>query len=118
MPFAPELDDLYVLGIREVCENLGLVVERADEVEHNGMILDVILSKIREATVIVAEVSAHNPNVYYETGFAHALGKPVVVCSRAGSERPFDVSGINHVIYGSIVDFKGRFRSRLEATIL
>ena len=39
MPFAPEFNDIYILGIREVAENLGVTVERADSIEHNQAFL-------------------------------------------------------------------------------
>ena len=42
MPFAKEFEDIYLLGIREVAEGLGFIVERADDIEHNETILDVI----------------------------------------------------------------------------
>lgn len=117
MPFAPELDDLYMLGIRETCEQLGFVVERADEVEHNVAIMEVILDRIRTADVVVGEMSHSNPNVYYEVGYAHALDRPVILCSRTGNPIPFDLAAINHILYSSIVDFRDKFRRRLTAVL-
>jgi len=115
MPLAAELDDLYVLGIREVTESLGIVVERADELLHNESIVAVIQGKLSSCDIVIAEVSATNPNVYYEVGFAHALAKPVVLMSREGSEIPFDVAGFNHVRYTSILDLREKLKARLGA---
>jgi hypothetical protein len=73
MPFAKDFDDVYILGIREVAAKLGLVVERADNIEHNIQILEVIQQRIRDAELIVADTSLPNPNVFYEVGYAHAF---------------------------------------------
>ena len=48
MPFADEFVDVYVLGIRDVAEKLGFAVQRADDMEHNSNILEVIQGQIRQ----------------------------------------------------------------------
>jgi nucleoside 2-deoxyribosyltransferase len=113
MPFSPELDDVYHLGIREVVSSSGGSCERADELSYVGGIMEKIYDSIRRADVIIAEVTQPNPNVYYEIGFAHALGKPVVIITRDIKSSPFDLSGYNHIVYKSIVDL----RNRLDATL-
>jgi hypothetical protein len=114
MPFAPELDDIYHLGIRETVRTLGGACERADEIEHTGGILEKIYDSIRAASVIIAEVSVPNPNVFYEVGFAHALGKPVVLLTRDISSSPFDLRGYNHIVYKSIVELRKSLESMLR----
>jgi hypothetical protein len=61
MPFAPEFQDVYILGIRDVAERLRLVVEHADSIEHNGEIIDIIREKIRTCDVVVADTTGRNP---------------------------------------------------------
>jgi Restriction endonuclease len=106
MPFAPDLDDVYHFGIRETIHTLGGACERADEIQHTGGILEKIYDSIRDASIIIAEVSFPNPNVFYEIGFAHALGKPVVLLTRDISNSPFDLRGYNHIVYKSIVELR------------
>lgn len=117
MPFTQELEDVYVLGIREVAERLGYVVERADDIEPNSDILKIILERIERADAVVAETSDRNPNVYYEVGYSHARGRPTVLLTRLGVEIPFDLRGVNHVIYSSIVDLRDRLAARLAETV-
>lgn len=114
MPFAPELDDVYHLGIRETVQHAGGACERADEIQHTGGILEKIYASIRGATVVIAEVSYPNPNVFYEVGFAHALAKPVVLLTRDVSSSPFDLRGYNHIVYKSIVDLRRSLASMLS----
>jgi hypothetical protein len=114
MPFTPELDDVYHLGIREVVAKVGGSCERADEMQHVGGIVEKIYDSIKGADIIIAELTAANPNVYYEVGFAHALGKPVILLTRNIQNTPFDLRVYNHVIYSSIVDLRDRLDRMLS----
>lgn len=113
MPFADEFTDVYVLGIRDVAEKMGFAVQRADDIEHNSNILDVIQEHIRRSDVVVADMTGRNANVFYEIGYALALERPTVLICRKGETIPFDLQAINHICYGSIVDLKDRLEKRL-----
>ena len=117
MPFAAEFDDVYVLGIREVIEKLGMVVDRADDIEHNANILTVVQESIRNADVVIGETTSKNPNCFYEIGYAHALGKPTILIGRAGQEIPFDLRALNLVVYSSIVELRDSLSRRVKATL-
>lgn len=114
MPFTAELADVYHLGIREVVANIGGSCERADGIQHVGGIIEKIYNSIKGADIIIAELTVPNPNVYYEVGFAHALGKPVILLTRNIQNTPFDLRGYNHVIYSSIVDLRERLDRMLR----
>jgi hypothetical protein len=117
MPFDREFNDVYLLGIRDVAERLGYVVERADEIEHDGYIVDAITDRLRACDVLVADTSTRNPNVFYEVGYGHALSTPTVLISREGADLPFDVSALNHIRYGSIVDLREKLERRLRSML-
>jgi hypothetical protein len=117
MPFAKEFGDVYIIGIREVVEKIKLVVERADDIEHNSQILEVIQQKIRDYDLIIADVTLPNPNVFYEVGYAHAAGTPTILVSRSGQKPPFDLQSFNHVFYESIVDLRDKLEKRIRATL-
>jgi hypothetical protein len=118
MPFAAEFQDIYILGIREVAEKLGFVVERADSIEHNGSILQLIQDKIKAADAIIADTTNHNANVFYEIGYAHALNKPTILICRKGTPIPFDVQSVNLILYESIVDLRERLEKRIRGTLM
>jgi len=117
IPFTPEFNDIYILGIREVAEQLGIIVERADSIEHNQSIPDVIREKIIRADVVIADTTQHNPNVFYEVGLAHGVQKETILICRDAGDIPFDIAAINHVVYSSIVELRERLRARLTATL-
>lgn len=115
MPFASEFEDLYIYGIRDVAERLGLFVERADEVEHSGNIVELVQEKIRTSDAVVADTSVMNPNVFYEIGYAHGVTTPTVLACRDGAQMPFDIQSVNHIRYKNINDLNRRLESRLRS---
>lgn len=115
MPFAESFDDVYILGIREVAERQGYVVERADDIEHNQDILAVLQNQIRTADVVIADTTQQNPNVFYEIGYAHAANKPTILVSRKGEKIPVDLQSLNHIFYSTIVDLREKLTKRLKA---
>jgi len=117
MPFDPEFNDIYILGIREVAEKLGIVVERADDVEHNQSIPDLIKERILKCDVVIAETSKLNPNVFYEVGLAHGVQKETILLCRDAKSIPFDLGSINHLVYSSIVELRERLEKRIRMTL-
>jgi Nucleoside 2-deoxyribosyltransferase len=105
MPFASDFDDVYKLGIKPACENAGAYAERIDEQLFGESILDRIYNQISKADIIVADMTGRNPNVFYEVGYAHALGKRVILLTQQEKDIPFDLKHYPHIIYkGRISD--------------
>jgi len=100
MPLSSDFDDVYKLGIKPACEEAGAYAERVDEQIFEESILQRIYNQISKADVIVSDMTGRNPNVFYETGYAHALGKPVVLLTRTADDIPFDLKHYPHIIYG------------------
>jgi hypothetical protein len=78
MQFSDPYNEVYRDAIRPLIIEIGYEPFRVDEVAGPGIILNDIWNNIAEASVVIAEVSEANPNVYYEIGVAHALRKPTV----------------------------------------
>lgn len=99
MPFSEDFDDVYSLGIRESCAQAGAFCERVDEQIFQGTILERIYNQIAKADFIVADMTGRNPNVFYEVGYAHALGKPTILLTQNVEDIPFDLRHFPHIIY-------------------
>ena len=90
-PFHPRERGTFS-AIVEAFQPFPVKVLRGDEEGAEGDVLRHIVSMIVRARIIVANISSRNPNVMYELGIAHALGKPVImISSTSGEELPFDV---------------------------
>lgn len=116
MPFSREFTDVYELGIKPVLKAAGFNPVRADEIQHNTGILSVIYDQIASAHVLIADLSGQNPNVYYETGYAHGMGKEVVLLTQDINDIPFDLRGLNHIHYeGQITILKQKLEKRIKS---
>ena len=98
-PFGVPFDEYYREIITPSAKSAGLEVVRADEVYGVRPIMEDIVTGIIEADVIIAEVTRRNPNVNYELGMAHALGKPVVIISQSADDIPFDYRHVRAILY-------------------
>lgn len=89
-----KFDKRYCDIYKPAIEAAGLEAYRVDQDPGVQVPIDSIEKGIRQAAVCLADITADNPNVWYELGFAYAAGKPVVmVCSeeRTGNKYPFDI---------------------------
>jgi hypothetical protein len=104
MPFDPKFDDIYKLGIKETAEKLGISAERVDEqIFHKENILERIYNQINAADFIISDMTGRNPNVFYETGYAHAKGKTCLLLTSDADDIPFDLKHHRHIVYGNSI---------------
>lgn len=114
MPFDSAFDDIYKLGIKETCENLDVYCERVDEQIYDEKILDRIYNQINKADIVIADMTGKNPNVFYETGYAHALNKKVILLTQKADDIPFDLKHYHHIVYdGKIIKLKEELAKRV-----
>ncbi len=115
MPFDPVFDDVYKLGIKAAAIEAGGYCERVDEQIFEERMLDRIYNQINKADVIIADLTGKNPNVFYETGYAHALEKKVILLTQHSEDIPFDLKHHYHIVYeGSITNLKDELTRRLK----
>jgi hypothetical protein len=97
-PFAPQFESVFD-AIREAAVSAGFRVLRAKDIwEHSAVIQDVF-SLIFKAHIIVCDFTGKNPNVFYEAGIAHTLGKHVVPITQASADIPFDLQHHRYLSY-------------------
>lgn len=73
-------------------------VVRADQIGKPGMITAQVIEHIVNARVVVADLSFHNPNVFYEVALRHACRKPVVQLIRLADPIPFDLDQFRTIV--------------------
>ncbi|MEL7657806.1 MAG: hypothetical protein AAGU75_18080, partial [Bacillota bacterium] len=72
---------------------------------------------INEARIIIADLIHRNPNVFYETGIAHTLGKDVILISQEQGDIPFDLRHIRTIFYKNTPRGAEEFSKKLIQTI-
>jgi hypothetical protein len=91
-----------------------MTIARADDFFIGGHIMTEIWSAIVKAKVLIADCTGRNPNVFYEIGLAHALGKPVVLITQASEDVPFDLRHYRYIQY----EFTPRGMKSFEDTLI
>ncbi len=114
MQFTDEFNTMYTEVIKPVCERYGYEVIRADDMYTNGLLIEDITSAIKNSSLIIADITPDNPNVYYELGYAHAIKKPtIMLCDKTRQKLPFDISGLRCIFYENSIAGKSKVEKLL-----
>src|SRR6185312_8220962 len=102
-------------------QRAGYKDERIDRVEHSNRIDDEIVAWIRKSKFVVADCTGHRGGVYYEAGFAHGLGIPVIWTVRADQldQVHFDTRQYNFIQWteGDFEELTKRVAIRIESVV-
>ncbi len=71
----PELDDMYESIYKPIAQECGLRLYRVDKDNEGDLIKKTIDKYIKEAEIIIADLTNERPSCYHEVGFAYGLGK-------------------------------------------
>jgi hypothetical protein len=116
MAFREESEDAFT-AIKEVCKERGLKCSRTDQDPTTSRVYQRIVSEIRRATFVIADVTVGTLNVYYELGYAEALGKPVIVIAKEGTDLPFDTRDIPTTLYRNQTRLKAMLGERIDGLV-
>jgi len=125
MWFDESMNDIYNQAIAPAIKEAGYKPLRIDRKQHNNKIDDEIIAEIRRSRFLVSDFTygkkGMRGGVYYEAGFAHGLGIPVIFTCKNddGVELHFDTRQYNHILWREkeIEKFKKELSDRISATI-
>ncbi len=106
MPFDAGFNAVYD-SIRQAADNVGLRCRRADDIWENAAIIQDVVALIDRSRIVVCDCTGRNPNVFYEAGIAHSLGREVILITQNDGDIPFDLRHLRYIRY--LNNAEGRF---------
>lgn len=87
------------IAVKNACDNLNLECKKADDIWENATFIQDIFELIFTSKVVIADFTGKNPNVFYEVGIAHTLGKTVIPITQSIDDVPSDLGHYRALIY-------------------
>lgn len=117
MPFEEALKEVYISGIKETLEDSGWSCHRSDERFDTPEVVCTICKSVQESSLILADLTGRNPNVFLEIGLAFGLEKYVVFLSQKSEDIPFDTKTFRAIIYDphKLPDLKRKIHTLLRS---
>lgn len=119
MPFEESLTQIYNGIVKPTVEAKNLVCRRGDDINSNNVIIHDIWKSICESHFVIADLSTRNPNVMYELGIAHTVGKETILIhqSDGAPNFPFDISHIRIINYENTAIGGNKLKDTLSGVI-
>ena len=121
MWFDDSTDEVYEKGIKKSVVDCGYTPRRIDKKHHFNKICDEAIAEIRRSRFVVADFThgadGARGSVFYEAGFAHALGLPVIFSCRKDQKLHFDTRQYTHILWETEEDLYTQLREKIGALI-
>lgn len=114
MPFDAGFNAVFD-SIRQAADNAGLRCRRADDIWENAAIIQDVVALLDRSRIVVCDCSGRNPNVFYEAGIAHALGRDVILITQSEHDIPFDLRHLRHIRYLNNAEGRAALTEALQA---
>ncbi len=115
MPFQDEMEDVYEYGIQNTVRKAGYLCERADLSSFTGDVMEWVRKRIRSASLLIADLSGANANVYLEVGYSWGVGVKTILLVQEAEQLKFDVRGQRCIVYKRIKDLEESLYKELVA---
>ena len=109
----PNLDDIYDV-YKDCFSKFSIKAIRADDIEHEDIITKKIIEEIKTSEFLVGDLTNERPSVYYEIGYAHSLGRRVILYRKKNTSMHFDLVAYNCPEYENMKELKKILLKRLE----
>ncbi|RWD36102.1 MAG: hypothetical protein E5W59_02990 [Mesorhizobium sp.] len=119
MPFEADLTAIYESFVKPTVESKNLICRRADDLHTNNAIMQDIWKSICEARIVIADLTNLNPNVMYELGISHTVGKETILIhqNKGQVHFPFDVTHFRILTYTDTATGGDELKRKLSSTI-
>ena len=117
MPFTQDWsNDLWEEVLKPTITESDLIPIRADDL-YGANIMEDVWQSILKAELIICDTTGRNPNVFYELGIAHTLGKKVILLTQNINDIPFDLQSYRHIQYSLSISGGNQLKQTLKRYI-
>ncbi|KQP46673.1 hypothetical protein ASF31_05555 [Brevundimonas sp. Leaf280] len=118
MPFGSAFDGVYA-AIKGACASTNyFYAQRADDIWDDTTIIQDVFSLIFRSHAVVCDYTGRNPNVFYEAGIAHTLGKIVVPITQNDADAPSDLKHHRYLRYLGNTQGLGELEAKLTERLV
>jgi len=117
MPFNEKYKPVYDDHIKRVCENMSLFCKRSDDIFTPQIIIKDIWTLIYNCKLVICDCTDKNPNVFYELGMAHTIGKKVITITQNEEDIPSDIKNLRYIKYDYTPSGIAKFEDTLKRFI-
>jgi hypothetical protein len=116
MPMNPDDDSLVDVleAIKLAAERCHIRAERIDDQQSNDRIFGRMLQCIERARYVVVDLTYSRPNVFFEAGFAHGLGKTPIYIAKHGTKLEFNLHDYPVIFFRSLRDLRDSLERRFK----
>ena len=113
-------DQVFKYIIEPVCQKCDFKAIRVDQLNQSDSITQTIIDQLAQAELVVADITGHNPNAFYEMGYRACTGKPMIHLKQKDEAIPFDIANIRTFEYDltdldSVASTKGRLAQTIKS---
>jgi hypothetical protein len=116
MPLQKDFSRVFEV-VELACSSAHLHCRRGDDVWDDSAAMQDVFNLIFHSGIVIADFTGRNPNVMYEIGMAHSLGKHVVPISQSLDDVPFDLISHRVLKYSADPDGLLVLQARLEEAL-
>lgn len=117
MPFGGAFDDIYRDHIKPAMAEKDFECKRADDIFRTREVVEDIWEYICRARIVIADLTNRNPNVFYETGIAHTIGKDVILITQDDADIPFNLEHLRYYQYDYTPRGMENFEDKLQQVV-
>lgn len=92
-------DNVEKFIIRSAMAKQGYETKRADDLAEPGIVTTQVINHLLNDSIVVADLSDQNPNVFYELAIRHVIRKPYIHIIEYGQKLPFNVFPMRTIYY-------------------
>jgi hypothetical protein len=116
MPFAAEFRDVADAVVR-ACREQQLRCQRGDDVWEEPEVIQDVFSLIYRSSFVICDLTGRNPNVFYEAGIAHTLGRPVIPIVQSDADVPFNLRHHRFIHYLNNIEGREQLVQRISTRL-